>query len=1360
MASGGKEYQLAVRIVGKLDSSFTSAVSRASSGMNGLGLAGKAIGASVKFTATALAATATAVAGVAAASVKTGAEFEAAMSSVAATAGATEEEYKALEAAALEMGRTTSKTASESAAALEYMALAGWSVDQSIKGLPSILRLSEATGLDLARTSDLVTDSMSALGVTVDGLAGYLDIAAKANNKSNQTAEQLMEAYLGVGGTMKNLNVPLEESATALGVLANRGIKGSEAGTALNAIMVNLTTGSGKAGTMMEKLGISAFDAEGNFIGLEETLQALNTALQGCTEEERNAALAAIGGKTHVDALNDLMSGLNTTTAEGVSEWAALESELSNANGALEEMAATKLDNLNGDMAIFKSALEDTGIAIYKNLQDPLRGAVQFGTQEIYKLSDALKNGGFTGMIDAMGGIITDCASQLAEGAPTFINTVADILEAVVDGIDQNSPQIGAALGRAGSALVTALIRLTPKMIVTGAHLMVEFAKGIRENFPEIKAAAQEAIQYLMEAAKDALKGYVDFLGDDEVAPFEKILALIPAVAAGFAGFKVISGAVSGVKGLISTFKGLGKAAPIAKNGLGGVGSSMSSMAKNILGVGVGLAAAAAGIWLLVDAAKAIANAGPGATTALILMVGGIAGLIALAATMGPKLQSSQQGLLAFGAAILMAAAGMAVLAFAAVQIAQAGPLAIGALALLEGGIIALMAVAGAMGTQLATAAPGLLAFGAAIILAGAGMAIMVNSAIQLAAAGGPAIAVFAGLAVAVAAFMVVAALLGPMLISGGAGMLLLGAGLLLAAAGMALLANTAIQLSAAGAPALITMAALAAGILVFGAAAGLLAPLLLAGAAALAAFGAALVVVSAGAILGGAALAIITACLPGLAANGATGAVAIMQLGVAMMTFGVGATVAGAGALVAGAGLLVLGAGALVAVPGSVALAAALLLVAAETSSIASDALTAADSLSQMVASVDLVKQGLSALGDFVEGAAKALAGLFQSTPDFSGPAQKISASVAVVATAAAALGVAMVGANTQIAMALATLTALGAAGTMSATSITRIATALRTIGSSASSGSTAMRTMASGMTQMGAAGMSSVPGMASFATAITSASAASTRMSAGVSIIVVAFTQIGTTVTATVAIFKNGMSAMVTAQAQVTTGMTAMRVTMMAVLMGLVNDITTQMNRAKAAVVAAVSAMRSTMNFTWSLPYLKMPHIKITGSFSVDPPKAPQFSVSWYKEGGILDGAQIFGAAGNTLLGGGEAGQEAVLPLDDLWTQMRSIMTEVISGTDMASFSALVDRLDAAMAGGQESTPTDLLTGLTGDPDDGGGEPGDGPLYTITFSPTYQFYGEAPTQEDMTEAARMSQDEFNDMMDAWVKDHSRKSF
>lgn len=295
------EYKIAVKIAGQLESSFNAALKGAQSGLSGFGLAGKVGAAAVKGTAAAITAAGTAIAGIGAYSVKVGSEFESAMSSASATAAATEEEYAKMEAAAMEMGRTTSKTATESAQALEYMALAGWDVDTSISALPSVLRMSEASGMDLARTSDLVTDSMAALGVTVDELPNYLDAATKAQNKSNQTAEELMEAYLGVGGTMKNLNIPITESATALGVLANRGIKGSEAGTALNAMMVNLTTGTGQAGKMMSQLGISAFDSNGKFIGLEETLKQVNTALQGCTEEERNAALAAIGGKQHVE---------------------------------------------------------------------------------------------------------------------------------------------------------------------------------------------------------------------------------------------------------------------------------------------------------------------------------------------------------------------------------------------------------------------------------------------------------------------------------------------------------------------------------------------------------------------------------------------------------------------------------------------------------------------------------------------------------------------------------------------------------------------------------------------------------------------------------------------------------------------------------------------------------------------------------------------------------------------------------------------------------------------------------------------------------------------------------------------------
>lgn len=412
MASN-KEYKLAVRIAGAVDKSLGSActltkkqlreIAREAADANkssvsfskamqdagpGIDAAWSGVEATVKTTVAGITAAATAVGAIGVASAGVGREFETAMSSWAATANATEEDFANAREAAMLMGKTTSKTATESANALEYMALAGWSVEDSIAGLPGVLRLSEATEMDLAKASDLVTDSMSALGIEVENLDGYLDVAAAANNKSNQTAQMLMEAYLGVGGTMKNLNVPIQESATALGILANRGIKGAEGGTALNAVVANLTTGTGKAGKMMDKLGISAFDSNGKFIGLKKTIETVDKATAGLTEEERNAALAAIGGKEHIDALNALMSGLNTTVADGASEWDNLETSLYNSQGALEKMAATKLDNLNGDLAIFQSALEDSGIRIYDSLQEPLRAATQMGTQLVYEFSD------------------------------------------------------------------------------------------------------------------------------------------------------------------------------------------------------------------------------------------------------------------------------------------------------------------------------------------------------------------------------------------------------------------------------------------------------------------------------------------------------------------------------------------------------------------------------------------------------------------------------------------------------------------------------------------------------------------------------------------------------------------------------------------------------------------------------------------------------------------------------------------------------------------------------------------------------------------------------------------------------------
>lgn len=294
-------------------------------------------------------------------STKVAMDFEQGMAQVSAISGATEKDLEKLSNKAKELGATTSKSATESAKAMEYQALAGWNVQQILEGTEPILRLSEATNLDLARASDLTTDSMSAMGIETKNLGRYLDIVAQTQRSSNTTAGDLMEAYIGVGGTLKNLNVPLEESSAWLGVLANRGIKGSEAGNALSSVLINLTSGLGQAGTAMQELGISAYDSEGKFKGIEVVLKELDTALANCSEEQRDMYLAMIGGKTNIDTLNSLLSGLSE-------EYTSLKSKVIDSSGALNEMAETMQNTAKGNVTKLKSQLEALGIQIGEKL--------------------------------------------------------------------------------------------------------------------------------------------------------------------------------------------------------------------------------------------------------------------------------------------------------------------------------------------------------------------------------------------------------------------------------------------------------------------------------------------------------------------------------------------------------------------------------------------------------------------------------------------------------------------------------------------------------------------------------------------------------------------------------------------------------------------------------------------------------------------------------------------------------------------------------------------------------------------------------------------------------------------------------
>lgn len=302
----GKTYELMLKIAGKADSSLKAACSAAEKNLASLSNTAKKVAKTVTAAAAAAVIGATSVAS---SSLATYSDFQSAMDATAVTARASEAEYAAMSAAARQMGATTTKTATEAAEAMGYMSLAGWNVQQSLTGLEPMLRLSEATSMDLARASDLVTDSMSALGIGVEGMEDYLNLSVQVQRASNTTAEMLMEAFIGCGGAAKTAGVDMGDLSTALGVLANSGTKGAEAGTALNSIIMRMTS-KDVAIKAMKGLGVSVYNAAGEFRGLETILTDVSAAMSGMSADDKMAALAKIAGTNYSTEMSYLLDAV------------------------------------------------------------------------------------------------------------------------------------------------------------------------------------------------------------------------------------------------------------------------------------------------------------------------------------------------------------------------------------------------------------------------------------------------------------------------------------------------------------------------------------------------------------------------------------------------------------------------------------------------------------------------------------------------------------------------------------------------------------------------------------------------------------------------------------------------------------------------------------------------------------------------------------------------------------------------------------------------------------------------------------------------------------------------------------------
>lgn len=321
-----------------------------------------------------------AVTGLGTAAVTTAASFESSMSQVQATMGITKDSMStvngesvntmnALSNLAKEMGSKTAFSASECAEALNYLALAGYNTQEMTDTLPTVLNLAAAGGLDLASASDMVTDAMSALGLGVSDAETMVDQMSKTASTTNTSVAQLGEGILTIGATAKSVKGGTAELNTALGILANNGIKGAEGGTHLRNIILSLQNPTDKAADAMKTLGVDVYDSQGNMRSMNDILGDLNKSMDGMTSEEKANIISTIFNKTDLSSVNALLANTGDT-------WDDLQQSITNSGGAAQQMADTQLDNLQGQLTILKSALEGLAISFGELLMPAIKSIV------------------------------------------------------------------------------------------------------------------------------------------------------------------------------------------------------------------------------------------------------------------------------------------------------------------------------------------------------------------------------------------------------------------------------------------------------------------------------------------------------------------------------------------------------------------------------------------------------------------------------------------------------------------------------------------------------------------------------------------------------------------------------------------------------------------------------------------------------------------------------------------------------------------------------------------------------------------------------------------------------------------------
>ena len=506
--------------------------------------------------------------------VDTGMKFDSAMSQVGATMGLTSEEinngsetYEKLRNKALECGSTTKFSATESAEALNYMALAGYDAETSMDMLPKVLNLAAAGGMDLATTSDMVTDSLSLMGLGVGDADRLMDEMARTSQKSNTSVQQLGEAYKMCGGSASQLVGGTTELNTLLGMFANVGYKGGEGGTHLRNVLMSLSGTTDEARAKMSEMGISLYDMDGNMRPVIDVLQDFKGKLDGLTDEQVNESLRAIFNTTDIEPFKALLTQVGETSD-------GLAGSISNADGACKDMADTMSNNLEGDMTSLGSAMEGLKIKISDALTPALRDVAQGATDLVNKMSGAwdaivAKTQDFVAKHQAAFTALANFFSPIFETIKSVISTAwdyiknifssaVDIIGGIIDVFSGLLTGDFDMMGEGLKTIVSSLWDIIKDIFANATNVVVSVVSGfvdeIKRWFSNLVSGALDKVSELVHSIPDRFRR----IKDGAVNAIRGLPSAIGGVFSDIAsrawdwGSSILDGVVSGIKSKVS----------------------------------------------------------------------------------------------------------------------------------------------------------------------------------------------------------------------------------------------------------------------------------------------------------------------------------------------------------------------------------------------------------------------------------------------------------------------------------------------------------------------------------------------------------------------------------------------------------------------------------------------------------------------------------------------------------------------------------------------------------------------------------------------------------------------------------------